>query len=211
MAMTKPAVFAVAAIAFLGMSCTSPTGPIYPMTVGSAWNMSECTLHGTTSASLDTSITGTQTTTALGKANLFNGREVTKFRDDATDHYRAPDTIITTTSYFCVTEVGDTIFSYADLSDTVGVPMMRSTPAEGQTWTQGSATATVVGQEDVRVPAGVYRDAWKVKLTSSAGGVTEDVYEWFARGTGMVKVSYDYTANGKRTVYDAALTSATIK
>lgn len=202
---------AIAAVALLGTSCNSSAGSIYPMTIGSVWNMSMYTLYGTTLAALDTMSTGTQTNTALEKANLSNGREVTKFKSDVTIRYKTPDTAITTTSYSYAAEVGDTIFNYANLDDTTGTPMMRLTPAPGQTWTAGSATATVVGQEDVTVAAGTYKGAWKVKFTTSNGGVTMDMYEWFAKGTGMVKAYFDYTSNGYQTQYSEELTSATIK
>ena len=202
---------AIAAAALLGASCSPSSGPIYPMTIGSVWNMSMYTRAGDTLATLDTMSTGTQTNTALAKVNLANGKEVTKFRNDATVHFKAQDSTVTTTSYSYVAEVGDTIFSYANLDDTTGTPMMRSTPEVGQTWTEGSSTATVVGQEDVTVAGGTYKGAWKVKLSSSNGGVTMDIYEWFAKGTGMVKVHYDYTNSGLRTVYNAELTSANVK
>jgi len=209
----KPILFlsTIAAVALLGTSCTPSGGPIYPMTIGSVWNMSSYTLYGTTLASLDTMTTGTQTNTALEKANLSNGREVVKFKNDATVHYKALDTTITTTSYSYTAEVGDTIFSYTSLDDTIGTPVMRSNPAAGQTWAEGSVIATVVGQENVTVAAGTYKGAWKVKLTSSIGGVGVDIYEWFASGTGMVKVYYAYAANGYQSEYSAELTSATIK
>ena len=108
-------------------------------------------------------------------------------------------------------EVGDTIFSYTSLDDTIGTPVMRSNPAVGQTWSEGSATAVVVGQEDVTVTAGTYKGAWKVKLSVSHGGLAFDIYEWYARGTGMVKVYYDASYGGSERVFDEELTSATIK
>lgn len=204
---------AVAAAALLGASCTSSTTEsIYPMTVGSVWHMSMYTLSGTALASLDTVSTGTQTITALAKANLTNGNEVTKLQSDLSTRFKLLDTTLTSTTYSYVAEVGDTIFDYADLNDIIGRPVMRSSPAVGQTWTEDSSTtATVVGQEDVTVTAGTYKGAWKVKFTTSANGRSMDTYEWFAPGTGLVKASSDFTANGVQTVSNSELTSATIK
>ncbi|MCX6841049.1 MAG: hypothetical protein NTX53_02015 [candidate division WOR-3 bacterium] len=201
----------IAAVALLGTSCTPSGGPIYPMTIGSVWNMSSYTLYGTTLASLDTMTTGTQTNTALEKANLSNGREVVKFKNDATVHYKALDTTITTTSYSYVAEVGDTIFSYTSLDDTIGTPVMRSNPAAGQTWAEGSVIATVVGQENVTVAAGTYRKAWKIKTITNIGGVTVEMFSWYARGVGNVKMHYEGEYQGHSQVFNEELTSATIK
>jgi hypothetical protein len=198
----------VAAVALLGVSCTSPTGPVYPMTVGSVWHMSTYYLFGTTPASLDTMETQTQTTTALEKARLINGREVTKFESDLIIYFKQQDTTVASTTYCYIAEVGDTILRYKDLDDTIGVPKMRSTPAVGQTWSEGSSgDATVVGQEDVTVAAGTYKGAWKVMRAT----IIANICEWYAPGTGLVKMYYDTTTLGNRTVYSSELTSATIK
>ena len=201
----------IAAVALLGTSCAPSAGPIYPMTIGSVWNMSSYTLYGTTLASFDTISTGARTNTALENANLSNGREVVKFKNDATIHYEALDTTITTTSYSYAAEVGDTIFSYTSLDDTIGTPVMRSNPAVGQTWSEGSATAVVVGQEDVTVAAGTYKKAWKVKTITNISGVTVEMFNWYARGVGNVKMHYEGEYQGFSQAFNEELTSATIK
>jgi hypothetical protein len=178
------------------------------MTVGSVWHMSTYYLFGTTTASLDTLDTQTQTTTALEKARLINGREVTKFETDRIIHFKQQDTTVASTTYCYVAEVGDTILMYKDLDDTLGVRKMRSTPAAGQTWSEGSSgDATVIGQEDVTVAAGTYKGAWKVMRAT----IIANIYEWYAPGTGLVKMYYDTTTLGNRRVYSSELTSATIK
>jgi hypothetical protein len=208
MTQEKLTLAAIAALTFLGMNCTSPTGSTYPMTVGSVWNRSVTLLSGTPAAALDTVETETQTTTAVAKVTLINGREVTKFENDLTIYFKQQDTTVASTTYSYVAEVGDTIFMYSDQSDTVGVPKMRATPAVGQTWSEGSSgVATVVGQEDVTVAAGTYKSAWKVLRAS----IIADVYEWYAPGTGLVKEAYDDTTLGIERVYNSELTSATIK
>ncbi|MBN2465204.1 hypothetical protein JXD38_06240 [candidate division WOR-3 bacterium] len=210
--MTRMLVLAVAAaVALLGTSCKTPAGPIYPMTLGSVWNMDAVTLAGATGASLDTVETSTETNTALDMVILSSGREVVRFRTDATTHYRDGDSTSVTTSYSYVAEVHDTIFYHADLDDTAGTIFMMSNPEVGQTWSAGIATATVIGQEDVTVPGGTYKGAWKVKLSTDFGIFTLDIYEWFARGTGLVRVYSDATSQGYRTQYNSELTSADIK
>ena len=206
---------AIAAVALLGANCTSPTGPIYPMTVGSVWNMSTTTLYGTTGASLDTWSTSTQTITAQVETTLANGKEVTKFKNEETIRDRKPDTAtVGQTGYCYVAEVGDSVLTYVNPSDTTGTTIMRSTPAVGQTWSEGSAaTATVVDQEDVTVAAGTYKGAWKVKVSTTMADFPApvDIYKWYARGTGLVKDSFDFSAMGNEESYSSELTSATIK
>ena len=88
---------------------------------------------------------------------------------------------------------------------------MMSNPAVGQSWSQGPATAIVVGQEDVTVAAGTYKKAWKVKTITNIGGVTVQMFNWYARGVGNVKMHYEGEYQGYSQVYNEELTSATIK
>jgi len=168
-------------------------------------------LSGTTLAALDTAQTGTVVTTAVEKANLTSGEEVVKFKNEVTTHIKTPDTTYTNTTYSYSREAGDWILSYSDLSDSTADTVMVTTPSVGKTWHQGTATAEVVGQEDVTVVAGTYKGAWKVKLTVTSGGYTIQMYYWFAKGTGMVKMHWDWSAQGYSQTYNQELTSATIK
>jgi hypothetical protein len=197
---------AVAAVTLLGTSCKSKSSDIYPMSVGSVWNMDVLvTFDTTTIASLDTSATGTYVTTAVEKASLVSGEGVVKMKTEMSEHIKTPDTTITFTTYSYVREAGDWILSYSDLSDPTGDTVMVTTPAVGKTWHQGTDTAEVITQENVTVKAGTYKDAWKVKVTNSGG----DVFYWYAKGVGMVKAySEEQTYNIKSTL---ELTSATIK
>jgi hypothetical protein len=206
--MTRVIVLAViAAVALLGTACPGPTGDsVFPMTVGNVWNMSCYMLYGTAQP-LDTWATGTITMTALAKANLSNGREVVKFKQDATVHYTHPDSTVIDTQYKYMAEVGDSLKSYTSLNDTIGMIVMMLNPAANQTWQDSGATGTVIGQEDVTVAAGTYKGAWKVQV----GTGNQVIYQWFARGTGMVKQYGDNTNLGYEIVYDEELTSATIK
>jgi hypothetical protein len=207
---------AVAAVALLGTSCNPNAGDISPLSVGSVWNMEMLLLSGTTLASLDTAQTGTGVNTAVEKTTLSNGKEVIKFKSESTTIIHRPDplsdTTITTTNISYYREEGDWILGYSALDDTTGDTMMVSTPTVGKTWSQSAyATATVVGQEDVTVKAGTYKNAWKVKLVSTAGGYITEIYSWYAKGTGMVKMHYEFAMGGYTQVYNQELTSATVK
>jgi hypothetical protein len=193
------------------MSCNRDGGSIFPMTIGSVWNTEFYLLEGQSVASLDTFETGMTTTTALEKANLTTGKEIVKFKHESTVHLHILDSTYTATTYSLMHEEGDAIVSYAALDDTTGDTVVMAYPAVGQSWSQGPATAIVVGQEDVTVAAGTYRKAWKVKTITNIGGVTVQMFSWYARGVGNVKMHYEGEYQGYSQIYNEELTSATIK
>jgi hypothetical protein len=202
---------AVTAAALIGLSCGPAASDIFPLSVGSVWNMDILIMSGMTIASLDTFETGTVVITALEKANLSSGEEVVKFKNDVTIHMRTPDSTYSNTTYSYTREAGDWILSYSDLNDTTADTVMVTDPAVGKTWHQSSGTAEIVGQEDVTVVAGTYKGAWKVKATMTQGGSTFDMYYWYAKGTGMVKAHFESSYQGYSQVYNQELTSANIK
>jgi hypothetical protein len=202
---------AFAAAALTGTSCSPDAGSIFPMAIGSVWNTESCLLAGQATAALDTFETSVTMTTALEKVNLTNGKEVVKFRSESAVHLRAPDSTYTTTSYSLLREEAGAILSFGALDDTTGDTVIMVDPTVGQSWNQGSATAVVVGQEDVTVPAGTYRKAWKVKTVTNVGGITVVMFSWYARGVGNVKIRYEGEYQGYAQVYNQELTSATIK
>ena len=202
---------AIAALALTSASCNPDAGSIFPMTIGSVWNTELYALEGQTGTTLDTSETGVTTTTALEKDSLTNGKEVVKFKSESTVHLRTPDSTYTTISYSFLREEDGAILSYGALDDTIGDTLMMTSPAVGQTWSPATGTAIVVGQEDVTVPAGTYKKAWKVKTAVNVGGVTLEMFSWYARGVGNVRMHYEGAYLGYSQVYDEELTSATIK
>jgi hypothetical protein len=204
-------VAATAAAVLTGINCNPNAGSILPMTIGNVWNTELYALGGLTGTTLDTLETGVTTTTAFEKANLTNGKEVVKLKSESTVHLRTPDSTYTTTGDSLLREEDGAILSYGALDDTTGDTVMMSSPAVGQSWSPGPATAIVVGQEDVTVPAGTYKKAWKVKVITNMGGVTVEMFNWYARGVGNVKMHYEGEYQGYSQVFDEELTSATIK
>ena len=204
-------VAAAAAIVLVLLSCSPASNDIFPMSVGSVWHTDILVMGGTTIASLDTTQTSTDVKTAVEKTSLTTGKEVVEYKYETTTHLRTPDSTYTSTRYTYCREDGDWILVYTSLDDTTADTVMVTSPSVGKTWHQGSATTEVVGQEDVTVPAGTYKGAWKVKVTTSQGGLAFDMYYWYAKGTGLVKLSYEWTYLGHSKVYTEELTSATIK
>jgi hypothetical protein len=202
---------AIAAVALTGMSCNPNAGSIFPMTLGSVWHTESYLLEGQAVAALDTFETDVTTTTALEKANLTNGKEVVRFRSESTVHLRTPDSTYTTTGDSLLREEDGAILSYGALDDTIGDTVMMSSPAVGQSWSTGPATSIIVGQEYVTVAAGTYKKAWKIKTITNISGVTVEMYSWYARGVGKVKMHGEGEYQGYGAVYNEELTSATIK
>jgi hypothetical protein len=200
-----------AAAALLAAGCDSNTGPIFPLTVGNVWHTESSLLEGQTGSDLDTSATTVTTTTASQKDSLTNGKEVVSLSTETTTRERSPDSTYTTTSVSFLREENGVIMFYGALDDTVGDTLMMSEPAVGQTWSPGPATSVVIGQENVSVPAGTYKKAWKVKTISNFGFLTIEIFSWYARGVGNVKNHYEITYEDQNQVFDEELTSATIK
>ena len=206
-----PLIAAIAAVALTGMNCTPASSDVFPMSVGSVWKMDVLFTSVPIIGPLDTIETGTIVTTAVEKENLATGGEVVKCKDDTTIHLRTPDSTYTSTSYAYYREDGDWVLGYASLDDTTADTVMVTTPSVGKTWHQGTATMEIVGPEDVTVPAGTYKGAWKVKFSASAGGTTFNMYYWYAKGTGLVKFYHEWTYIGYSHILTRELTSATIK
>jgi hypothetical protein len=203
------AAIAAATLTFVG--CNADSGSIFPLTLGSAWNTESHSLGGPSGGVLDTSQTAVTTTTALEKAVLTNGKEVVRFRHESSVHEFDPDSSYSSTTETLLREEDDVIMVHAALDDTIGDTLMMLNPAVGQNWGQGIATAIVVGQEDVTVPAGTYKKAWKVKTVANLGVVTVEVHTWYAKGVGNVKMHSEAEFMGSVEVIDEELTSATIK
>jgi hypothetical protein len=209
--MLKAILTVAAASALLAVGCDSNTGSIFPMTVGSVWHTQSSVLDGATPDALDTSATVVTTTTVSEKDSLANGKEVVRFTSEATVHQRSPESTYTTTSVSLLREENGVILSYGALDDTIGDTLLMSEPEVGQSWSPGLATSLVIGQEDVTVPAGTYKKAWKVKTITNLGIITFDMFSWYARGVGNVKNHYEATYEGLTQVFDEELTSVTIK
>lgn len=198
---------ALAAFLLFGFGCGPAAGDIFPMTVGSVWNMDALATVGPAVASLDTFQTGTVVVTAAEKATLATGEEVVKFTTDVTIHQRMPESTYTIATHSYYREDGGWILSYAALDDSTADTTLVANPSVGRTWRQGAATAEVVGQEEITVPAGNYRNAWKVKVTGS-GNV---MFYWYAAGVGMIRWYLESEELGVKWTNNAELTSATIK
>jgi hypothetical protein len=211
--MKKLLILTVAALVCFMVGCKSGGSDDYfPMTVGSQWDYSGYTLYGTTNPPTDTMQTMTSTTIAQAKTTLSNGNEVVPFQSTTVKHILFPIERTDTTSVTgYARESGDVILSYSSTNDTTPDTLMITTLEANKTWYDGSRTALVVGQEDVTVAAGTYKNAWKIKYTTVSGSDTMEMFQWFAKGVGAVKTHYETSESGFYIIYDQGLTSSTIK
>lgn len=148
----------------------------------------------------------------LAMESKITGQDQIKSKDvfvfvNKTTNYRFYPAIDTTvaidTIYFM--ESKDTIWRYEDKNDST--PMILTIlPFElNKTWrvidsiSADTTVYTVTAQEDVSVPAGTYKNCWKLKINDG----TTARHFWFADGVGIIKLSW--------TNYLLELKKATIK
>jgi len=200
------------AVLVLGSGCPPNPPDIFPMTVGSTWNMDVVMIAGSTFQGYDTLETGTIAITAVADTNMATGQEAAKFSNELSVHASNPDSMYSSTSSSYYRESDGWILSYSSTADAIGDTVVMSDPEVGATWSQGdSISAVVVGQEDITVKAGTYRKAWKVKTTTNVYGEAVDTYMWYARGIGLVKVYSEHSLGIYSEIYNQELVSAAVK
>ena len=183
----------------------------FPMSVGSVWNYEGYSLTEHTMDAVDTTMTMTQKIEALKKDNLDSGEEVTCFQMTTTTTLAFPETTYTTVDTGYLRKSGDYVLGYSSLGDTDPDTAFMTALAAGKTWTSEGATYEVIGQDDVSVMAGTYKNAWKVSVTEPPDTLIK-TYMWYADGIGNVKSYMQHTpAPGYTVTYNNELTSATVK
>ncbi len=213
--MQKLLIITIAAAFCLFMGCKKESGSedYFPMSVGSQWDYKGYQLFGETTPPTDTFQTITTAIVAQAKTTLNSGEEVVPFQSTVITRQFFPivstDTVIDT-SYS--REVGDVILSYESKSDASPDTVMVMPLEVNKTWHDGpNSTAQVVGQEDVTVAAGTYKNAWKIKYTEVSESDTMEMFQWYAKGVGAVKAHFEFSESGFNMIFHQELESATIK
>jgi hypothetical protein len=181
-----------------------------PLAVGNVWNYSGYTTMTSTQASTDTTMSLTQRMEVIDTDTLNNGTSVYVMVVTIVEDLSVPDTTITVvdTSYYAETD--STVVAYADKSSTEGQVTMRIPLEAGVSWSHGGSTTTVAEQEDVTVPAGTYKSAWRLDVTNPAYP-DMDSHGWYANKVGQVKTEMTNVSGGYTIHQVQELTSATIK
>jgi hypothetical protein len=197
----KKVLLALFALALV-MSCDFFGGDNYfPLKVGNRWKYEGyATFQDTAATTVDT-ISKTKIENEIVGTAEINGKTVYTCVTKTTNYNFLPsiDTVITVdTSYFC--EDKDTIWSYESLSDTTPQIMMIKPLEASKTWQQifddDTVTYTVKTKETVTVPAGEYKNAWKIEVKTA--GSTETQYMWYADGVGLIKLYAEYAGNYRK-------------
>jgi hypothetical protein len=160
------------------------TSDYFPMTIGSAWTWRSDAHY----VNPDTTMTDTQMMRAVSADTLSNGKSVVTIEMSA---HGWTDTIYVHKSSNCV-------LFFHELDSTDCDTLLLLPLEQGKSWTRygGTSRTTVIGKEDVTVPAGNFPECWKLVTIGPPMQCT--VYTWLGRGTGdvMEHIVYHDTAGG---------------
>ncbi len=206
-------VLLAAAVCFLNCDLSGGKDDYYPTTVGSTWNYYFYVLATMpTTGAQDTVQTMNMETKATKNDKLSSGEDVTEMVTTVEVHIKFPDSTYTSVDTSYVRETGSAVLSYSSKDDQTPDTVLSLPLVKDKTWRISTdVTAKVVGQEDVTVTAGSYKNAWKVETVYGSGTGATTGYHWYANKVGMVKYHSEYSAGGYPVVVHGELTSANIK
>lgn len=186
----------------------------YPLAVGNSWNYRGWVrvVNGP-DVQPDTVQTSDIRVAATRKTNLSTGEEVFELVNTTTLHFRYPiETSYTVIDTSYERETGGLVLSYASIADNQPDTILVLPLVKDRTWRVDEYTISrVLGQEDVDVPAGVYKNAWKIEQVSNVGGLTSTQHVWYANQVGMAKAHFQESRGGLSYEFNLELISATVK
>ncbi len=186
----------------------------YPLTVGNSWSYrGHARVLTATDDQPDTVQTMTIQVVATGKDNLNSGEEVIELVNTTSVHmyfpFESTYTVIETTYE---REAGSFVLSYESKTDSAPDTTLVLPLTKDKTWRINEFTvARVLQQEDVTVPAGTYRSAWKIEQTVNTGTQTFTQHWWYANNTGPIKAHWQESYGTAAYEFNLELTGATIK
>jgi hypothetical protein len=186
----------------------------YPLTVGNVWNYSGYVVLQTAGdAPPDTIQKMSLEVVASRKEKLTGGEDVVEMVNTMQVRMFFPfETTYTSVETAYVRQAGNLVLSYERRDDTQPDTTLSLPLARGKTWRINQyVVAQVLEQEDVTVPAGTYRNAWKIEQFITEGSATGQVYCWYANNIGMVKLLEQFSYGGTSYISTMELTSATIR
>ncbi len=186
----------------------------YPLAVGNSWSY-----HGhvriltATDDQPDTVQTMTIQVVATGKDNLNSGEEVIQLVNTTSVHMYFPfESTFTVVDTSYERETGGFVLSYESKTDSAPDTTLVLPLTKDKTWRVNEITvAKVLQQEDVNVPAGTYRSAWKIEQTVNTGAQTFTQHWWYANNIGPVKAHWREPYGTAAYEFNLELTGATIK
>lgn len=183
----------------------------YPTTVGSKWDYSGYVLRSTaTDATPDTIEKINVTVRATKKDKLNTGEDVTEMVSTMDVHIYYPmDTTYTGVDTSYIRETENAVLEYGSKSEIEPDTILALPLTKDKTWSNDSYK--VIDQENVTVPAGTYKKAWKIEHTTTEGGETYKEYYWFANNIGLAKVFWQQSYGTDLITFTIELVSASIK
>jgi len=177
----------------LGCDKLSPEPDYYPTTVGSTWRYEGEMLFAQGDA--DTFATMVQRVEITGTTTLAGGSEAAVVVSlDSMETRIGPDASITVTyDTTYIVKRDSLVLSYDSLNDNTPQTILSLPITEGKTWDVWASgdekvEAMVLGKEDAVVPAGSFKDCWKMKFTYTGPDPEELLmHHWVADGVGMVQ------------------------
>lgn len=199
---------------FLSCNLFPTSTDYYPLAIGNTWNWFYYTVMSSgIDAPPDTVETGNFVSQATRNEKLASGEDVVELVKTGTVTIHYPrETTYTITDTCYVRELSNLVLSYESKNDVEPETTLVLPLTAGKAWRiTGSVMATAIGQEDVTVRAGTYRDAWKIRLSDVSGGDTFSMFYWYANRVGSVKYHMETMAGSYNFIYHGELVSAIIR
>lgn len=181
-----------------GPGCDKSAGADYwPMAEGNLWQYRSATIYAQPDSAPDTLINENfMTWKCGGQVTLDSGSKAW-----------AVDISFGDTMYF--SESGNAVLRYDDVSDAYPDTWLVLPLEEGKTWDYGDGTALVREKGTVEVPAGTFKNCWKVEMLG--GGSMYQSFLWFGPNLGLVLMEQSYESQGSSITMRIELTSKAIK
>ena len=207
----------IVAVTLFAIGCDklAPEPDYYPTTVGSTWRYEGEMLFAQGDA--DTFATMVKRVEIAGTTTLAGGCEAAVVVSvDSMEMRIGPDASVTVTyDTTYIVKRDSLVLSYDSLDDNTPQTVLSLPVAEGKTWDvrvsgDEKVEAMVLGREDAVVPAGSFKDCWKMKFTYTGPDPEEPLmHYWVADGMGTVRhlmemetSGYNGTINIRLTHYD---------
>jgi len=181
-----------------GPGCDKSAGADYwPMAEGNLWQYRSVMIYAQPDSAPDTLINEDYMTWKCGsQVTLDSGPKAW-----------AVEVSIGDTMYF--SESRNAVLLYDDVSDTDPDTWLVFPFEEGKTWNYADGTMLVREKGTVEVPAGTFKNCWKVEMLE--GGSMSQSFLWFGPNLGLVLVEQSYESQGSSITVRYELTSKIVK
>jgi hypothetical protein len=179
----------------MGSTCKTGAADYWPMADGNTWTYRGVEIVAYADSAPDTTI--------VEDAMIWKFGGQVKL-DDGTDVWPM-EAGQGGSAYF--SESRNAVLLYTDVSDATPDTWLLLPLEEGKAWTYASVTMLVRGKETVEVPAGTYKDCWKVERQEADGSS----FIWLAPNVGVVLMESRYESETFSLISRSELAHAEIR